>query len=687
MAKLTLTDLANLENEATAVANINANNTAIEQALDNTLSRNGTSPNQMGAVLDMNSNRIINLPVPQGLTEPLRLADAATLNGNGTIAVGTVPNGGITGQVLSKASNTNQDTVWTTPHYLPAGGSSGQVLTKSSASDYAVTWSTPPTGIPNGGTTGQVLSKNSNTDQDIGWASVHNVPAGGTTGQVLAKTSGTDYATAWSTLNNLPSSSIVLATFTSLASQTVAGGVNSIIFLGYYVQGDTAPFTFKRLSSTPVPSWGCSQSADGAWWKYVPDASGIDVRAFGVKADWVGDDATATDDTTALQTAIYFAAQAHGSGADVGGGMGIKLKLPPATMMISSMLTVLDGCMLQGHGVFSTVLKMKNTFSTTSHFIRLGTPGDATAVCLAQSRGSAGNLTLNGTRVISGVSYFFFPTPVSITSVGNDSAITFTVHGTDRYGNVQSDTFSGANAGTVLSPHYFATVDSVITSGATAGNVTVGYPTLASFGCMLNDLQLFSTLGNGAAGTAMVYTNNAQHEAGLRGVKIFAGNRAGTWFETGIGGASYFTFDGVETFNTGDAAGNASNNPQMYFNYAALVSGIRNVICGGPQIVGNAGIGIQIDGGCMLLQNCHCEGMRTGILTNIRNINNGTVMIQNYVAGQGPWMVDAIKMDTASTPTAHLYVSGIFPNGSTNTINDARTATLTTGNITTWTLK
>lgn len=61
MAKLTLTDLANLQNENTAVAAINANNAAIETALENTLSRDGTSPNPMTSQLDMNSNQIINL--------------------------------------------------------------------------------------------------------------------------------------------------------------------------------------------------------------------------------------------------------------------------------------------------------------------------------------------------------------------------------------------------------------------------------------------------------------------------------------------------------------------------------------------------------------------------------------------------------------------------------------------------
>lgn len=81
MAKLTLTDIANLESQTTAVQAINNNNAAIETALENTLSRDGTAPNAMGADFDMNSHRILNLPAPVNDTEPVRLADVGGLTG------------------------------------------------------------------------------------------------------------------------------------------------------------------------------------------------------------------------------------------------------------------------------------------------------------------------------------------------------------------------------------------------------------------------------------------------------------------------------------------------------------------------------------------------------------------------------------------------------------------------------
>jgi hypothetical protein len=75
MAKVTRVTLTNLDNPSTAVSQINANFAAIQTAMDNTLSRDGTSPNPMVASLDMNSNRIINLPAPENDAEPARKVD------------------------------------------------------------------------------------------------------------------------------------------------------------------------------------------------------------------------------------------------------------------------------------------------------------------------------------------------------------------------------------------------------------------------------------------------------------------------------------------------------------------------------------------------------------------------------------------------------------------------------------
>jgi hypothetical protein len=108
VTKLTQTELSSLTNEQSALSALNSNKNAIVTAFDNTLSRDGTLPNQMGASLDMNSNRIINLPTAIGSGEPLtfdQFEDTA-------LGLGNVPLAGTTGQVLRKVSATDYDMAW-----------------------------------------------------------------------------------------------------------------------------------------------------------------------------------------------------------------------------------------------------------------------------------------------------------------------------------------------------------------------------------------------------------------------------------------------------------------------------------------------------------------------------------------------------------------------------------------------
>lgn len=93
MAKLTLTDITTsfLSKEA-----INSNNTLIEQAIENTLSRDGTTPNEMGADLDMDSNDIINV---NSLT-----VDSITLNGVDITSLTTAADAAAASEAAASAS-------------------------------------------------------------------------------------------------------------------------------------------------------------------------------------------------------------------------------------------------------------------------------------------------------------------------------------------------------------------------------------------------------------------------------------------------------------------------------------------------------------------------------------------------------------------------------------------------------
>jgi hypothetical protein len=141
MAKLTLSDLTSLTNEASAVSTINNNNAATETALENTLSRDGTSPNTMGANIDMNSNRILNLPAPVADTEPARFIDV----GNAPAAAAAA----LASQTAAAASATSAATSATTAlNYLTSftGTSTSSVAIGTGAKSFTTTtgrlWST-----------------------------------------------------------------------------------------------------------------------------------------------------------------------------------------------------------------------------------------------------------------------------------------------------------------------------------------------------------------------------------------------------------------------------------------------------------------------------------------------------------------------------------------------------------------
>lgn len=61
MAKLTINDFTSLGNETSFLTALNAAFTAIEEAMENTVSRDGTSPNDMSADLDLGNNDLLNV--------------------------------------------------------------------------------------------------------------------------------------------------------------------------------------------------------------------------------------------------------------------------------------------------------------------------------------------------------------------------------------------------------------------------------------------------------------------------------------------------------------------------------------------------------------------------------------------------------------------------------------------------
>ena len=86
-----------------------------------------------------------------------------------------------------------------------------------------------------------------------------------------------------------------------VASLSIPLSVNVIRTTGYYVAGDGGGALYKRVTSQPAHA-GKWQSADGAWWEYVPDSGETNVLAFGADPSGV------VSSSTAINHAIAYAA-------------------------------------------------------------------------------------------------------------------------------------------------------------------------------------------------------------------------------------------------------------------------------------------------------------------------------------------------------------------------------------------
>lgn len=128
---------------------------------------------------------------------------------------------------------------------------------------------------------------------------------------------------------------------------------------------------------------------------------------------------------------------------------------------------------------------------------------DTDGVCAAQSVGSATNLTINGALASGGAVTFDQPRNVTILSAGNDSGITFTVTGTDETASAVTETITGANTGTATGTTYFATISQIASSGAAAGNVSVGSGTSIAAPIFRGSMRLIGlyVVNTGTAGT------------------------------------------------------------------------------------------------------------------------------------------------------------------------------------------
>lgn len=201
--KLTIANLSSLtNNEGSTIAALNAAFDAIEVAIDNTLSRDGTTPNEMEADLDMNSNDILNAGVIYADSINVGGEDVETIRGSEFLSGTGAPDSGLGGVPDFYLDDANGDVykktgvaTWTLVDNIT--GPAGATGATGATGDTGATGPQGPQGDAGpAGAAGAAGADGADGTDGVG------VPIGGTTGQFLVKNSNTDYDTAWATLTS-----------------------------------------------------------------------------------------------------------------------------------------------------------------------------------------------------------------------------------------------------------------------------------------------------------------------------------------------------------------------------------------------------------------------------------------------------------------------------------------------------
>jgi hypothetical protein len=242
---ITLGTVSTFTNDSSAVSTVNNNSALITAAFQNVVDRNGTLPNAMNAVLDMNSFNIINLPSPATVNSPARLVDVVS---NPTI---TVPPTGTSGSTVPLLNGNN---TWSGSQNfsgatvtLPSNPGFNSIILNGSVSGTTTVQpgsTTPPNNI---------LSLPTTTDTLIGQASTATLTnktydTGGT-GNIF-KINGTSITSVTGSNNVVLSTSPAITTPT--ISQPIINGVTDASSAAAGVVGEVINSTIASASAISV---------------------------------------------------------------------------------------------------------------------------------------------------------------------------------------------------------------------------------------------------------------------------------------------------------------------------------------------------------------------------------------------------------------------------------------------------
>jgi hypothetical protein len=161
----------------------------------------------------------------------------------------------------------------------------------------------------------------------------------------------------------------------------------------------------------------------GTHFQYISE-NYIDPRQFGVKMDWLGVDASATDNAAALQAAFNFSSYSVTALVSGGGGnsAGTKVLMPKGVAMVCSLLQMWNSTQLQGQGLVNSGIHLCDTLAGgTGNFITVG-DSFAQLACFG-NRISDINISQNSVASSTSNTYMLFSNCVQQGEVLNNVAI------------------------------------------------------------------------------------------------------------------------------------------------------------------------------------------------------------------------------------------------------------------------
>jgi hypothetical protein len=599
MAKLVLSNLPNLQNENTAVTTINNNNDALETALENTLSRDGTAPNQMGSNLDMNNNHILNLPEPSSDTDPVRLIDLTN--------VSTITNLIHTASSTSNTIGTGTKT-FTVPSGL--GFQVGQYVLIQENGNTANVMSGRVLSY-----TGTTLSVNVTNTLGSGTISNWTIDVSGAPGSNGATGATGPTGPAGTPVN-------VYDTRTEAINAAIPGTVNFVKTLAYDSSGQpNSGSTFKRVvADTPfIDTWptagtiaGGSGYVNGTYYGVYLTGAGVSGLMIYATIVVSGTIVTSVDFSTQPGNAYKVGDVVTCPNTSLGGtGSGFSYTITSISTPLASFTNLSDGSLwqyipTQGHvhvnefgarGDFlSTDAGATNNFSAIQAALFF-----ATANPTGTTHDSGG---YNGNVVKLGVGSYMINQPTSSTSL-----------------IVPNGVYLEGVFGSTIKIHEGW-------SGSTHC-ICIGNPNLhlANFNCGLRDLEVFVKLGtNTSSGVAAVYSNNLQDGGGVEHCHIFGGPRIALKYEISYGGGSIITFKDLNLICE------ATLNPCFHCNVGTSIIDCRNWSTGSSAGTTNA-IVLDGTGGMYNFENIHIEGNPNGFLINLAAGNNPMASFKNITGG------------------------------------------------------